>query len=410
MISETTTLYKLAAISDSPLILMPGGTSSGKTIAILLYLISISQTQDHKLISIMTDTAPALRDGAMRDFRTILRETNITDQYQQNKTDKIYTNLYTGSQIQFVALDDELKARGGRRDYLYVNEANRIGWTTFEQLHVRTRVQTICDWNPSGRFWAYDRYLENPEAKAYKSCTTTYLDNEALDPNTRQTIEAHDHSGNWWRVYGLGQLGELENNVYKGWKRIDRLPETRELVCYGIDYGNSPDPTAMVCVWRDTSDGTIIFEQVFELANLLIRDQAELVKREIDNRGDAVIYCDYGGGGASLIAELHSMGLMAVNADKQAGSVLAGIEAVRSIPSVAYLGKDLEREYLGYQHRVKRGSGEILPEPKDGDDHLMDALRYAWYSAAREDREIRDSERRATMYGKSDGYDLGDAF
>ena len=402
MIAETTTLRKLLQVSDSPLILMPGGTSSGKTIAILLYLISVSQSQNDVLISVMTDTAPALRDGALRDFRTILKQTQIQDQYEENRTDKIYTNIFTGSQIQFTALDDELKARGGRRDYLYINEANRISWPTYEQLHVRTRRQTICDWNPSGRFWAYDHYLEAHRSD-YVTFTSTYLDNEALDDNTIHTIESHDHTGNWWRVYGLGQLGELENNVYTGWKRLSQLPQARELLCYGIDYGNSPDPTAMVAVWRDTGNGMVVFEQVFETANLLIGDQANLVKAGVDKRGDATIYCDYGGGGASLIAQLGSMGLMAVNADKRAGSVLAGIAAVQNIHAVGYLGRDLEREYLAYQHKVKRGSGEVLPEPHDGNDHLLDALRYAWYSYDKEQSEINASKARAKMYESGDG-------
>ena len=90
-----------------------------------------------------------------------------------------------------------MKARGSARDYLYVNEANRISWSTFEQLHIRTRVQTICDWNPSSRFWAYDHYLDNPKATGYATFTTTYRDNEALDPRIVTNIENHDRQSNW---------------------------------------------------------------------------------------------------------------------------------------------------------------------------------------------------------------------
>ena len=148
--AKTTTLMKLVDASDSPLILMPGGTRSGKTIATLMYLTAISERTHNNLIGITTDTAPALRDGAFRDFHNLLRGTRRESEFEENKTDKIFTNRYTHTQIQFFALDDEMKARGSARDYLYVNEANRISWNTFEQLHIRTRVQTICDWNPSG--------------------------------------------------------------------------------------------------------------------------------------------------------------------------------------------------------------------------------------------------------------------
>ena len=398
--AQTTTLIKLAAASDSPLILMPGGTRSGKTIATLMYLTTISERTQDNLIGITTDTAPALRDGAFRDFHNLLRGTRRETEFEENKTDRIFTNRYTHTQIQFFALDDEMKARGSARDYLYVNEANRISWETFEQLHIRTRVQTICDWNPSSRFWAYDQYIDNPKATGYQTFTTTYQDNEALDPRIVNNIENHDRQSNWWRVYGLGQLGELENNIYKGWQRLDNLPPSRELIGYGLDYGNSPDPTAMVALWR--SEGMIIFEQVFEHGNLLNSQLTELIRLAVSERGDRPIICDYGGGGAALIEELQRAGLQAVNADKGAGSVLAGIDMVRQIPHVGYVGADLEREYLAYQHRVKRGSGEVLPTPQDGNDHLLDALRYGWYVLHADEMEREASLLRASMYEEDD--------
>ena len=398
MPAQTTTLTNLLAC-DRFYRVMQGGMSSGKTFAALCAIIGFAEENPHTLSTIVTDTVPNLRNGAERDFRHILHDTGRVDYYSYSATRNIWTVKGNGSQIEFLALDDPMKARGARRDALYVNEANRIGYETFDQMASRTRRFVILDYNPSSRFWVHDELLTK-----YRSETdfriSTYVDNEALSESEIRNIERHDRHSNWWRVYGLGQLGELENNIYTGWQRLDGIPQSGELLGYGLDYGNSPDPTAMVALWR--SEGMIIFEQVFEHANLLNSQLTELIHMAVSQRGDRPIICDYGGGGAALIEELQRAGLQAVNADKRAGSVLAGIDMVRQIPHVGYVGADLEREYLAYQHRVKRGSGEILPTPQDGNDHLLDALRYGWYVLHADEVEREASLLRASMYGEDD--------
>ena len=395
---QTTTLTNLLDC-DRFYRVMQGGMSSGKTFAALCAIIGFAEENPHTLSTIVTDTVPNLRNGAERDFRSILSNTKRMSVYAYSATRNIWTVKGNGAQIEFLALDDPMKARGARRDALYVNEANRIGYETFDQMASRTRCFVILDYNPSSRFWVHDELLAK-----YRDETdfqiSTYLDNEALSASEIRNIERHDRTSNWWRVYGLGQLGELENNVYKGWQRLDNLPPSRELIGYGLDYGNSPDPTAMVALWR--SQDMIIFEQVFEHGNLLNSQLTELIRLAVTERGDRPIICDYGGGGAALIEELQRAGLQAVNADKGAGSVLAGIDMVRQIPHVGYVGADLEREYLAYQHRVKRGSGEVLPTPQDGNDHLLDALRYGWYVLHADELEREASLRRASMYEEDD--------
>ena len=205
-----------------------GGASAGKTIAILLFLIDYAMRNENKLISVTSRTYPHLRAGAMRDFKNILRAQNLEDWFSASLTTSTWTYTPNGTQIEFFGADDASKVRGPRRDVLFVNEANLLSWDTFDQLATRTRDFNILDYNPTAEFWAHTELL-----KHYRDETDfaifTYRDNEALSANERQAIEAHDHNSNWWRVYGEGQIGELENNIFKGWLPIDDLPSDAEL-------------------------------------------------------------------------------------------------------------------------------------------------------------------------------------
>lgn len=400
MYSETTTLLKLAECSRFYRI-MQGGMSSGKTIASLMALVGYAEENPGKFITIATDTVPNLRDGAGRDLRNLLDGTNRRPYYSYRATENTWTVKGNGSQIQLLAMDDPLKARGSRRDVLYVNEANRLRYDTFDQLASRTRDFVMLDFNPSGRFWAHDELLRHYRSEC-DYFITTYKDNEALSPREVRNIERHDHNSNWWRVYGLGQIGELENNIYSGWVTVDSIPEDARLLIYGLDFGDHPDPTAMVGIWRKNEDYYI--EQLVYQSDTLVSTLGGMIEDIVHSHGDRPIICDYGGGGGTLIRELQSRGLQAVPADKSAAkgesSVLEGISELQQLRNVHIVGKDLEREYLSYQHRTTK-KGVVLPTPQDGNDHLMDATRYGYHVWHRDDMETRASLERASMYSSA---------
>lgn len=394
---ETTTLKRLLDWERFYRI-MQGGMSSGKTESALIALIGYAQSYSGKRITITTDTYRNLTDGAHHDFKHILQEQKLDKWFDYRATDRIYTYIPNGSQIEFMAMDDPMKARGARRDVLYVNEANRIQYDTFDQLASRTRDFVIIDYNPSSRFWAHDELL----AKYRDECDfgiSTYMDNEALSDSEVRNIERHDRTSNWWRVYGLGQIGELEDNIYSGWKTVSELPEDANLCIYGLDFGDHPDPTAMVGIWR-TADAWY-FKQLLYQADTLVSDLGSMIESIVDSNGDRPIVCDYGGGGSTLIRQLQSQNLQAIPADKSApsggSSVLLGISELQQCRNVHIIGKDIEREYLSYQHR-KTAGGVVLPAPKDGNDHLMDALRYGFHLYSNDEAERQESLARARLY------------
>lgn len=379
--SVTTTLEKLQALTTR-IWVVQGGTSAGKTIAILLHLLNWAIENSGKVCTVVSDTFPNLRTGAMRDFLDICRETNIDKIATWNKTN---STLYlpNGSLIEFYSVDT-MGAHGARRDFLYVNEANRISWDTFSQLEVRTREQVVLDFNPVNEFWAHTELVNNSDRSDVQFLKVTYVNNESLDGQTVKAIEMRrgDGTSNWWRVYGLGEIGSLEGNVYEGWLKCSEIPTGSKLVRYGLDFGFSNDETGMVSIW-ESEDGTIVREELYQ-KGILGSQYAEILKsHNIDP--SVLIVAD--GARPEIIAEIQNAGYRIIAADKNAGSVKRGIDRVQQ-RKISYIGNNLEREFLTYAWRKKR-TGEVLDEPQDGNDHLMDALRYA----------IDDLNRKVTEYG-----------
>lgn len=367
-----TTAYKKIKTLESRIRIVQGGTSAGKTIAILLLLIDYATRNDNKLITVASINHPHLRRGALRDLKNILTENNYWDYYQikENKAESTFT-FFNGSMIEFVALD-EGKARGSRRDVLFLNEANLVSDEVFDQLEVRTKDFSIIDYNPTAEFWAHTDYV-GTEGVDFIICT--YKDNEALDPNIVKSIERRKGNKNWWRVYGEGQIGELEGLVYSGWEMIDEVPDEAELLGYGLDFGFTNDPTAGVKVYK-YGDGYILDEFLYR-QGLFNKDIAGVIK---DNN----LEHELGVADSSApkdIAEIEELGCSIKGATKQSGDskqsynqwAIAKIQEVEI--SYTKSSTNLQREYLGYMWATNR-AGKSLNVPEDGSDHLLDAMKY----------------------------------
>lgn len=269
-----------------------------------------------------------------------------------------------------------MSAHGPARDLLFVNEANDMDEATFRNLAFRTTGKNIIDYNPTHEFWAHTWLLKEEKADT-DFIILTYKDNEALADTIRKAIESRkpkkgEKPSNWWTVYGLGQIGTLEGNIYEGWRKAE--PEdykNAKLIRYGLDFGFSNDESGMVAIYEREDGQLIIKQKLFKTGILGSQYESEFNRAGIER--DVLIVAD--SARPEIIAEIKAQGFRIVGADKNAGSVLRGIDRVKQ-HQIIYDGKDLEREYLSYQWRTKR-TGETLDEPQDGNDHLMDALRYA---------------------------------
>lgn len=352
-----------------------GGQSAGKTYAIMWLLESYCGSYPDSIVTVLGLTYDHLATGAIRDFKSIMKETGRWVDEWWNKTEKTY-HFPNGSILEFKSVD-RMTSRGPRRDVLFVNEANGISYEVFGQMANRTKDFVIIDYNPSAKFWAHEELLEKqPERTTF--LVLTYKDNEAISNQERENIESHrpkagEEPSNWWIVYGLGQIGSLEGNIYSGWEETsaERIENEGQLIRYGLDFGFSNDETAIVAVYDMGENRLGLVEKLFKKGILPSQYANELKSHNIDP--NVLIVAD--SARPEIISEIKQAGWRIVGADKNPGSVLRGISRVAD-RQICYFGQNMKQEYLSYAWRKKR-SGEIIDEPQDGNDHLMDALRYA---------------------------------
>lgn len=370
----TTGLKKLKPlfINSKRYLVAQGGMRAAKTYSILMLVISWCQSNADKIATVASMSYPHLSRGAIRDFQAIMKAADIWEPERWNQSSKIYT-FGNGTILEFISVDN-MSAHGPARDLLFVNEANDMDFQTFQNLAFRTTGKVIIDYNPTHEFWAHQLIKDEKDNADF--IILTYKDNEALAPSIRKAIESRkpkkgEEPSNWWVVYGLGQVGSLEGNVYEGWiKTTPEATKNAKLVRYGLDFGFSNDETAMVAIWKN-ADGSFIAEEKLYRREMLGSDYAPTF-RQIGIDPNVLIVAD--AARPEIIAEIKKAGFRIVGADKNPGSVLRGIDRVKQ-QQIYYIGSNLEKEYLAYAWRTKR-SGEVLDEPQDGFDHCVDALRY----------------------------------
>ncbi len=301
---------------------IPGGTAAGKTIGIIEILIDLAQRdKSPTLTSIVSESFPHLKRGAIRDFLNIMETQKYFVPDRWNKTDYIYT-FETGSKIEFFSADQPGKVRGPRRQRLFINEANNTPFETFEQLEVRTENVIFLDWNPSSEFWYY---LElKGKREDLDELTLTYLDNEALPKSIIDSIESRKYRKDWWKVYGLGQLGELEGRIYTNWKIIDEIPHEARFERYGLDFGYTNAFTAIVAVYY-YNGGWILDEKVYRkgMSNKEIADTLKAMPEKLVIADNAE---------PKSIDEIRSYGLNIQPAEKGKDSVRSGIQLMQDQP------------------------------------------------------------------------------
>lgn len=372
MFQKTTAQAKIAALRKR-IRVVQGGTSSSKTFSILPLLITYAANNPGAEISVVSESIPHLRRGAIRDFIKIMEWTGNFNPERWNKSTLTYV-LANGSFIEFFSGDQPDKMRGARRDVLFVNEANNIAWETYMQLSMRTRKFIYIDYNPTAEFWAHTELIGQKDTDFI---ILTYKDNEALEPAIIRQIESAQEKAatssywsNWWAVYGLGQIGSLQGVIFSNWKQVDTVPDAYRWRVYGLDWGFTNDPTACVEV-TCVDESTVYLRQVMY--------QSGLVNSEIAHKLAHLKAWETIADSAEpkSIEDLRRHGFRIRPTVKGPDSVRAGIAKMQGLTMyVTSDSLDLIRELRAYSWEVDK-TGKATQEPQDANNHAIDAARYA---------------------------------
>lgn len=367
----TTAIKKLYHLKERKHIIQ-GGTSAGKTFGIIPILIDRAIKTPLLEISIVSESVPHLRRGVVKDFLKIMMLTGRYREEQYNKTEMKYT-FRNGSYIEFFSVDQPDKLRGARRSILYVNEANNITFESYHQLAIRTSGEIWLDFNPTNKFWAHTEVMTEPESDFL---LLTYEDNEALPDTIIRDIESarlkadsSKYWKNWWKVYGLGQIGSLEGACIPDWSIIPKVPEEARLLGYGMDFGYTNDPTTLIAIYK--WNNAYIYDELIYSTGLLNSDISNLLK---ELKVTEFIYAD--SAEPKSIAELAKLGHKILPCKKGSDSIRHGISIINQHPTfVTKRSENIQNELQNYTWKKDKENNPINI-PIDKFNHTIDAMRY----------------------------------
>lgn len=357
-------------------ILLEGGTYSTKTYSTIQALQNIASiVEEPLLISIVSESLPHLKLGAMKDFFDILGEQKENNRYF-HLTESRYSRPDWKGTFEFFGADSEGKVTGPRRDILFMNEGNNIPWETARHMDTRTEMFTIVDWNPTSHFWAHEYWKDDPKGRnAYSH--STYEDAKGIIPQEKvDDIEAYRYTDpNWWNIYGLGLLGKIEGLVYPQEPvQIDELPLGTYF--YGLDFGYLVDPTVL-------TKHVILGDQLY--SDEIFYDSSGLDNSQIARKmalagiGNELVYADPNE--PKSIDEIAKFGFNMGETVKGKGSVAFGIQRVnqyyhnwtrRSVRCI-----EEKRNYRYITKKRENGESYLSDDTTHRWSHGMDSMRYA---------------------------------
>lgn len=378
MFKRTTAINKILAMKARKKVIQ-GGSSAGKTFGILPILIDKAIKTDGLEISVVSESIPHLKKGALKDFIKIMKMTGRWIESHYNATDRKYT-FANDSYIEFFSPESVL---GARRHILYVNEANNVSYSDYHQLSSRTEQDIYIDYNPAAEFWAHTEVLKEANSELL---VLDYRDNEALPSNVveefqiaRQKAKEEKEAGlpitsywqNYCRVYIDGQVGNIQGVIFSNWNQVDEIPKEAEFLGYGLDFGFTNDPTALIEVYKQSGE-LWVNELIYQ--NRLINSDIIAKMRTLGVHPHREIVAD--SAEPKTIEEIRRSQFYVTGALKGEDSIRVSIHKLQEFKiNVTKRSTNIIRELRSYKWRIDK-DGKSLNEPVDYDNHAIDALRY----------------------------------
>ena len=367
---QTNKIYKHLSNSDKKIIVEQGGTRSGKTYNIILWIIfKYCINNNDKVITVCRKSFPSLRATVMRDFLNILQVHNIYTEAHHNKSNSEY--YLFGNLVEFISLDMPQKIRGRKRDLLFVNEGNELYYEDMQQLLFRTQERVILDFNPSDEYhWIYDKLIPRSDCDFFK---TTYLDNPFIEDSIKKEIELlKETDEQYWQIYGLGERAASRSTIFN-YVEVNKIPASANLVSYGMDFGYTNDPTVLSAVY--TENNNLYIKEHLYRTQMTTSDINQFLKSQ---NITGTIYAD--SAEPRLISELRSMGHNIFSSIKGKDSINAGIDLLKRYKiHVLNTSTNAISEFRNYKWQEDK-TGMLTNKPEDKHNHIIDSCRYATYS------------------------------
>lgn len=369
----TTAIRKMLAMTQRKRVIQ-GGTSSGKTYGIIPIIIDKAARTPRLKITVIAESIPAVKDGAVKIFKDIMFDTGrwIESHWIGNPMEYTFSN---GSIIQFKSFDSVGKAKAsGKRDILFLNEANHISFEIADALMIRSKV-TWIDFNPDNEFWAHTEVL--PEHNA-EFLLLTYKDNEGLPSETLEDLlikiekaKTSDYWANWCRVYVDGEIGNLQGSVFENWSQCDEIPKDAEFISYGMDFGFTNDPSTLIAVYRYNNE--LYLDELIYQTKLTNSDLIAKLK-ELNVYQHQMIVAD--SAEPKSIEDIRRAGFRIDGAKKGADSIRNSIDTLQAYKlCVSKRSINLIKELRNYKW-VTDKDGKSTSQPIDNYNHAIDAIRY----------------------------------
>lgn len=338
-----------------------GGTRSGKSYGILQYLI-VEGLKQSLNITIVRRTIPSLKRTIIKDFTDILKGLGIYNEDLFNVSDRTYR--LQDSLIQFINSDDPEKLRGLKSDILFIDEASEIDEESYFQLSIRTTGKIILAYNPTVSPYHWLRQMQDCERYV-----TNYSDNPYLPKEMVKAIEDLQHTNEKkWKIYGKGEFAANDKAIFQ-FEVVEDYDA--DFIGFGIDFGFSQDPTALVAVYK--SGDRIYLEELLYEKGLVTNDIVNRL-RELDISKSEEIWAD--SAEPRLIEELYRSGFNIKPVVKGKDSIKFGIGVMQNHKIFIHKkSQNLINEMYAYQYATDK-YGYTTDNPEGGLDHLIDAARY----------------------------------
>lgn len=374
---EASVLYSANYNSQSKIVINQGGTSSGKTYSIMQVLCTLAIQTSNLIITVAGQDVPNLKAGPVRDVLTIIRDSPILktyiEKYNQSNRELWFTN---GSMIEFKSYDNEQDAHSGKRDYLFVNEANGIPFGIFKHLQLRTKKKTFLDYNPSAEFWVHEIVLKNKDLyPSVELLISDHRHNPFIPDELHEAIERLKFEDEeTWKVYARGLTGRIMGLVLKNWFVMpggEQIPKEAKVVANGLDFGFTNDETGCIEVYLH--NGELWVNELIYETGLTNQD----ISKQLGWLGvgkNRLIVAD--SAEPKSIEELRREGWNVVGAEKGADSIKNSIDILKRYKiNVTANSVNLRKELNRYIWK-KDKTGKTTNEPIDAWNHLIDPLRY----------------------------------